>query len=150
MAAGYTPEYDDFEPPRLALDDGRKRPAPLPDLQWPTAAEVVAALNEAGLHGSAWFDISGLSLADDEDDYDDGFCLGEVTLGGPGRRRPTRAGDPVCDIGLRKPRASTLRATLALLPLLGPLVVFDDYDSESLLVRPDDDPAALAAVWPWD
>ena len=52
MAAAYTPGYEEPEPLRLALDDGRARPAPLSDVQWPTAAEVVAALKEAGLHGS--------------------------------------------------------------------------------------------------
>jgi hypothetical protein len=76
--------------------------------------------------------------------------LGTVYMSG---NSPARRPDaPVREITLHKPGESTLAATLAVRQLFGAVVVIacdDDLEDGVLLVRPDDDPAALAAVWQW-
>lgn len=138
------------DPVRPLLDDGRALPPPAARPR-PTAAEVVTALAEAGLCGQLGFEIAGFDLpCGDRDDYDVERHLGTVYLSGV---RPAYQRDaPVDAVTLYKPGESTLAATLAIRHLLGPVVVVacdDSLEDGALLVRPDDDPAALAAAWQW-
>ncbi|SNT66231.1 hypothetical protein SAMN05421812_13512 [Asanoa hainanensis] len=109
-------------------------------------AQVVAAFAEAGLHGQLGFEIAGLDLPDGDDYSRD---LGTVYLSDS---EPALDPDAPVEITLYKPGETTLAATLAVRHLLGPVVVIacdDDLEDEVLLVRPDDDPSALAAAWQW-
>ncbi|WP_166379191.1 hypothetical protein [Catellatospora methionotrophica] len=147
MIHAYRPQHDRVRP---LLDDGRAMPVPEPGTR-PTAAQLVAAFAEAGLHGQLGFEIAGLELPQqDGDDYDHARYLGTVYMSS---NTPARRPDaPVREITLYKPGESTLAATLAVRHLLGAVVVIacdDDLEDSVLLVRPDDDPAALAAVWQW-
>jgi len=94
------------------------------------------------------FDVPGLGLPawDGNDDRD----LGTVYLSTDARRGT--ADSPINEVALYKPGETTPAATLALRPLLGSVVVYaddDDLTEGVLLVRADDDPAALAEVWPY-
>jgi len=147
MIQAYRPGQDRARP---LLDDGRAEPPP-ETLGRPTAAQLVAAFADAGLYGQLGFEIVGLELPpEDENDDDQARDLGTVYLSGD---EPARQPDaPVRVVTLYKPGESTLVATLAVRHLLGTVVVIaddDDLEDGLLFVRPDDDPVALASVWPW-
>jgi hypothetical protein len=147
MIHAYRPQHDQARP---LLDDGRTLPLTETHPR-PTAAQLVEAFAEAGLHGQLGFETAGLDLPQqDWDDYDHARYLGTVYMSG---NSPARHPDaPVHRITLYKPGESTLAATLAVRHLFGAVVVIacdDDLEDGVLVVRADDDPAALAAVWQW-
>jgi hypothetical protein len=128
----------------------------------PTAAQVVAAFNAAGCHGEAWFTVEGPGAMGLPPCPDPGECagrrggldLGEVTLtpADPAADHKRLYADiPVSAIGFRKPSpAAVLAALTALTADAGPLLVFDDFNTDQVLVIREGDKAAdVAAHWPW-
>ncbi|GAA1420534.1 hypothetical protein ACFQZ4_06940 [Catellatospora coxensis] len=126
----------------------------------PTVVQVLSAFRQAGCHGDAWFRLAvpdcgtGLAVCPDHVNCSTvgGLDLGEVMLGVDGRSRsePLEPGDAVTDIGFRKPAGgAVLAAILALASQSGPWLVCDDGGDCVFVVSPGDDPAHLAAHWPW-
>lgn len=124
----------------------------------PTVAQVLSAFRQAGCHGDAWFRLAapdvGLAQCPDRAHCATvgGLDLGEVTLSVEGRRRAEllEPDDAVTDIGFRKPYGgAVLPAILALVSQTGPWLVCDDGVDRVFVVAPGDDPAHLAAHWPW-
>ncbi|GIF69918.1 hypothetical protein Ais01nite_79530 [Asanoa ishikariensis] len=115
----------------------------------PTVAQILSAFGEAGCHGTLWSPAGhGLPVCPDPASCASlgGLDLGEISLG----VEPVELGQPVTDIGFRKPSgAAVLAAAVALAARAGPLLVFDDNGEHTFVVSPGDDPIRLATHWPW-
>lgn len=134
-----------------SLVDAHSGPAPLP-----TVRQVLTALVAAGCHGAAWYRLDGL-----EDplprctDYQrcaagQGNDLGEVSLHcGRDLASPVGPEDLVECVSLRKPRAGSLAAAVALTSISTAQIVFDEGLEHFLVVQPDDAIEDLRNIWPW-
>ncbi|MGC5288651.1 hypothetical protein [Micromonospora sp. DT231] len=133
---------------------------PPPVRALPTVRQVLTAFQEAGCHGTPWFQIAGHDLVADLAGCPDpttcaslgGLDLGEVRLGvdGASGDEPVALHQAVTDIGFRKPSGrAVLAASVALAVQAGPLLLLDDSGSCAFVVSPGDDPTNLAMHWPW-
>jgi hypothetical protein len=120
----------------------------------PAAEQVLGAFVAGNCHGDAWYRLENVdnplpSCPDrwrcDAERWND---LGEVQLHcGKDLSEPVRYDDLVECVSLRKPRAGSLPAAIALAALGGPQIVFDTVDVEPFLVLPGHRAEDLAATW---
>jgi hypothetical protein len=121
-----------------------------------TVEQVLAALVSAGCHGDAWYRLDQFEdplprcLDRWRCDADRGRDLGEVSLHcGRDLAEPVRRDDLVECVSMRKPRAGSLPAALALAAFGATQIAFDDVDGQPFVVTPGLRGEDLTATWPW-